>query len=267
MKHSATSDGSATVFNAEGEVTAKASFEHTYAVPDGATHAVVMMEAATGDADLDVQLEPLSIAARDELSRLARVKLRFLSLAQGAEELAIRITSASKAAFRVTVAFFKREAGALRKNFSCKTCKQLCKLALSAVLAHLGVPYLDAEAATDLPGIAPIDSSPEAAKALRALADEMGIAPEDLQAPIPVQTGEPVPVTQACIDMLDKPSEAPEWVRELFDLVHPKAMAAVRIAVEIVDGYIDATDRIYTHACESIGMCKPKVDIPDAGAA
>ena len=179
----------------------------------------------------------------------------------------VRITSAGKAAVRVTVAFFKREAGALRKNFSCKTCKQLCKLALSAVLAHLGVPYLDAQAVTDLPGIAPIDNSPEAAQALRALADEFGITAEELQAPIPVQTGAPVPVTQACIDMLDTPSEAPAWVGELFDLVHPKAMAAVRVALEIVDGYIDATDRIYTFACESIGMCKPAGDTPRAGAA
>ncbi|MCZ4314331.1 hypothetical protein O4H66_13045 [Comamonadaceae bacterium G21597-S1] len=267
MKHSAISDGSATVFNADGEATASAAFEHVYAVPEGATHAVVMMEAPTGDADLDVRLEPLSIEARDELSRLARVKLRFLALAQGTEELAIRIISAGKAAVRVTVAFFKREAGALRKNFSCKTCKQLCKLALSAVLAHLGVPYLDAEAATDLPGIAPIDDSPEAATALRALAAEMDLTPEDLQAPIPVQTGEPVPVTQACIDLLDTPAEAPEWIRVLFDFVHPKAMAAVRVALEIVDGYIDATDRIYTFACESIGMCKPASGKPSAGAA
>ncbi|MCW5643611.1 MAG: hypothetical protein KIT63_16050 [Rhodoferax sp.] len=267
MKHSAISDGSATVFSAEGEVTATAAFEHVYAVPDGATHAVVMMEAPTGDAGLDVRLEPLAIDARDELSRLARVKLRFLALAEGTEELALRITSAGKAAVRVTVAFFKREAGALRKNFSCKTCKQLCKLALSAMLAHLGVPYLDAQAVTDLPGIAPIDNSPEAAQALRALADEFGITAEELQAPIPVQTGAPVPVTQACIDMLDAPSEAPAWVGELFDLVHPKAMAAVRVALEIADGYIDATDRIYTFACESIGMCKPAGDTPRAGAA
>ena len=98
MKHSAISDGSATVFSAEGEVTATAAFEHVYAVPDGATHAVVMMEAATGDAGLDVRLEPLAIDARDELSRLARVKLRFLALAEGTEELALRITSAGKAA-------------------------------------------------------------------------------------------------------------------------------------------------------------------------
>jgi len=266
MRQSVSSDGPVTVFTAEGEIAEAKPFETELTVPEGATHATILLEDLTGESSLSVQLGPLSAEAREELSKLRAVKLRFLRLAENAESVTIKVATAARAYLRVTVAFFKREALALQKNFACKTCKQLCKLALSAMLASLGVPYLGAEATAELPGPAPLDSSPEAIAAHRALAAELGLTPEELEAPVPLQIDPRVSVGQACQDILTNPSQSPQWIQDLFALIHPKAIAAVRFGLGLVDGYIDATDRIYTAACEFMGMCKPKEVQPTSAA-
>lgn len=78
-------------------------------------------------------------------------------------------------------------------------------------------------------------------------------------ATVPVQVGEPVAVGDQCRAWLEEPGTAPAWVQEMFDLIHPRAIAAVRGALTAVDWVFDATDRLYTAACEEIGMCKSEV--------
>lgn len=215
MKQSVVTEPGATVIVTEGEISSNQPYELDIAVPEGATHALMLIERLAGGGHIQVNLSGLTANQLGELSALEQVRMRFLRMASNTQNIALRVSTAAKGLFRVTVAFVKRETASMRKNFKCRTCKQLCRLAISAMLAHLGIPYLDAGAAVDAP----------------------------------------VPVGDGCRAMLEHPAKAPPWLREMFDLIDVKAMAAVRGALEVVDGLFDATDRLYTLTCQHLHMC------------
>lgn len=259
MKQKISSEPSVTIVLAEGEVAKGKAYETEIDRPDGATHAIVLVESLSGaaEATVEVSTETDTDEQREELSRFKRVQLRFIQLASSAESVVLRVTSKSKAMVRVTIAFFKREAASLKRNFSCRACKQLCRLAVSALLAHLGIPYLDAEATIDMPGVKVPDETTGAPAKWSSISDLLKSTQND--STVPVLVGNPVSLDSECRNILERPDTAPSWVRDMFDLVDPKAIAAVRVALEAVDWVFDATDRLYTSACESIGMCKAQV--------
>ena len=256
MKQEFLAEPSVTIMVAKGDIPKSRPYETEIQVPEGATHAIVLAERLSGSGSITVSLEGLTTEEREELSRLRKVQLRFIRLASNTESLAVKVATSAKALVRVTVAFVKRETASLRKNFSCRACKQLCRLAISALLAHLGIPYLDAEATIDMPDVLPPNESTHPQGGWKSVGDLLKSS--EGNSTVPVQVGEPVSVGDKCRAWLGEPSTAPSWVREMFDLIHPQAIAAVRGALELVDWVFDATDRLYTAACEKIGMCKPE---------
>lgn len=254
MKQSVLPEPSATIVVNEGEIHPDQPFETEIAVPEGATHALVLVERLSGGRQVEVDLSGLTADELGELSRLEQVRARFLRVASNTETIAIRVASSAKAAYRVTVAFLRREVTAARKNFSCRACKQLCRLAVSTLLAHLGIPYLDAEATVDMPEVLPPDPATAPRPPFHPGNDPLKRQLGD--STVPVQVGQPVPVGPACRALLEQPEGAPAWVREMFELIDPKAIAAVRFALGLVDWVFDATDRFYTAVCERLGMCR-----------
>lgn len=254
MKQSVLPEPSATIVVNEGEISPDQPFETEIAVPEGATHAIVLVERLSGGRAVKMDLSGLTADELGELSQLEQVRLRFLRVASNTESIAIRVASSARAAYRVTVAFLTREVKAARKNFSCRACKQLCRLAVSALLAHLGIPYLDAEATLDMPEVLPPDETTAPRAPLRSVEDLIKSVQGD--STVPLQFGEPVPVGADCRALLEDPSKAPGWLSEMFELIDPQAIAAVRAALGAVDWVFDATDRLYTAVCERLGMCR-----------
>jgi hypothetical protein len=254
MKQTSLSEPRAQVFVADGEVTKNQPFEAEFVASSKANRAVVLVETLTGDSSVSVNLGSLSAEELEELSRFKQVHLRFMRLAGNARTLSLKITSTTKALVRVTVAFLKSEVAKTRKAFSCRMCKQLCRLAVSALLAHFGIPYLDAEATADLPAINPPNETtggiPVGTNPLKGVLSPDGT--------VPVDVGNPVPVGEQCKAFLGKPDTGPTWLKDLFDAVDPKMIAGVRFVLEVVEWVFDAPDRIYGSACQFVGMCKPE---------
>lgn len=254
MKQSFQGEHSTQFVVTEGEVTKEQPFDAEHVVPDSATHAVILVETLSGSTTFYFSGDSLSNdLVREELSKYRKVCLRFIRVTENLKTIALSITTATKASVRITIAFIKREAKNLRKNFSCRLCKQLCRLAVSAMLAHFSVPYLDAEASVDMPGINPPDMTtggkgPFFDDPLKNILNPT--------TKVPVHVGEPVDVNDLCKSFLDKPDSGPSWLKDLFDSIDPKAIAGIRAALEVVEWLFDAKDRLYTSACEFIGMCK-----------
>jgi hypothetical protein len=253
MKQNITSEPAVTIVEAEGDISPDRDYETEIAVPEGATHALVLVERLSGGRKVKVDLSGLTADELGELSNLEQVRARFLRLASSTESIAIRVSSSAKALYRVTVAFVKREVTSARKNFSCRACKQLCRLAVSVMLAHLGIPYLDAEATVEMPEILPPDETTAPRPPFRST-DDLFRSLEG-KSTVPVQVGQPVPLGAECRAMLEDPASAPAWVRELFELIDPKAMKMLRAVLDVLNWVSDASDRIYTALCGRLGMC------------
>ncbi len=255
MKQTILPEQSALVILAEGNITKDQPFETEFAPPDAATHAVVLVETLSGSTKLSVMTQSLSGEEKEELSKYKKVRLRFIRLPANAKTLALKVTSEASAIVRVTVAFVKREAEATRKKFSCRVCKQLCRLAVSALLAHFGVPYLDADVSGDLPLVNPPNTTTGGGFPIDADSLKDILSPDKT---VPVRFAQKVSVTEFCQDFLAQPDSGPGWLKELFDMVDPKLVAGVRFSLKAVEWVFDATDRIYTTTCEFVGMCKPE---------
>lgn len=253
MKQSFLGEHSTQIVVTEGEVIKGQPFEAEYVAPDSATHAVILVETLSGSTRLSFSAPSLSNDIREERSQYKKVCLRLIQVAENFKSIALSITAATKASVRITIAFIKREATNLRKSFSCRLCKQLCRLAVSAMLAYFGIPYLDAEASVDMPGINPPEMTTGGKGPF--FDDPLkNILNPDVK--VPVQVGGPVEVNDSCKSFLAKPDSGPTWLKDLFESIDPKAIAGVHAALEVAEWMFDATDRLYTSACKSIGMCK-----------
>lgn len=257
MKQSFVTEPSVTIVEAEGDISEEHPHAAEFDVPKGSTHAVVLVEHLAGPGKVTLRLDALTSEEREELSRLEQVRLRFVRLAGNAQTLSLQVASTARVLVRVTVAFVKREATSLRKNFSCRACKQLCRMAISALLAHLGIPYLGAEAAVDMPDVAPPNETSGMGRPLTSLDDLLKRTQG--AATVPVEVGAPVPLGAECRALLEQPETAPAWLREMFDLIDPQAFAAVRGVLKVLDWVFDAPDRIYTAVCTRLRMCQPTV--------
>ncbi len=249
MKQRFVTEPSVTIVEAEGDISEGQADEAEYTVPEGSTHAIVLVERLAGEGRVTVRLDALTTEEREELSRLEQVRLRFVRLASNAQTIGLKVSSSAKALVRVTVAFVRREATTLRKNFSCRACKQLCRVAISALLAHLGIPYLGIEASAGPPEVAPPHESTGPWPPIS--------SPEDVHTHTLGQ-GAAVPLSVECRAWLEQPQTAPGWIREMFDLIDPKAMAAVHGVLNALGWMFEGPDRIYTAVCLRLGMCKPQ---------
>jgi hypothetical protein len=252
MQHSIVSEGSAQVVIAEGDVTKNQPFEAEYAVPEAATGAVVLVETLHGR-PVTLNLELLGAEQREELSNFKRVRLRFIRVSENVKSLAVKVKSASESVVRITVAFVKHEAAEIRKKFSCRLCKQLCGLAVSALLAHFGVPYLEAGDWIDMPSVPPPDQTTGGNVSFGTNPLKNRLDPDST---VPVQIEKPVPINVQCKEFLAQPDSGPGWLKELFDAVDLNAIGAVRFALETAEWIFDAKGRLFTTVCEKLGMCQ-----------
>jgi len=110
-------------------------------IPEGYGTGVVLVESQNAGSTLTVEG-----IANEELSKYGRVKLRVGRLATNAKSIVLRINSEVATQIHVTVAFMKAKAAQVWQKMPCIVCKEVCRLLVSALLAHLGIPYLDANA-------------------------------------------------------------------------------------------------------------------------
>ncbi|MBD9488741.1 hypothetical protein [Ensifer sp. ENS11] len=145
-----------------------------------------------------------------------RVELYILNAKIEFRSLKLRVESQAGAAFRLTMAFFRKTVTNIKEEMPCKLCKAACKVTLSVILASLGIPYLDLEEA-------------QAGINLTGFKDEIG-------------------------QFLDNPQAAAHGiVAELLE--QTGLVGAIRIALEVLGWICDAEDRLYTFACSQAGCC------------
>jgi hypothetical protein len=109
----------------------------------------------------------------------------------------------------------------------CKACKVVCRLGVSAILAHFGVPYLVGGASDQ--GSVGVSGAGEACRNF----------------------------------LIDYPTPAdPGPLAPLLEKLGTKFVAAIGTAFAAVGWVFDVTDRLYTKACEILGCCKSKPAVP-----
>ncbi|MGF6254283.1 hypothetical protein [Ensifer sp. LBL] len=148
-----------------------------------------------------------------------RVELYILRAGPAIESFKLSIKSHAGSAFRATVGFFKKAFHEAKEEFSCKLCKALCKLVVSALLANLGIPYFD----------------PENAAAAINLSEH-----QDLIA-----------------TALTDPSHALNpLLAEVMGKIEGPLLETIRDVLAVANWWLDVTDRLYGRACAMVGCCQ-----------
>lgn len=176
-------------------------------------YVVVLIEKLRGVVKTEVQRGNLAAKQMRD-----RVELYILHAASDFRQLNLRISSDVGAAFRVTIGFFRAKIEEAKKDFPCKLCKAGCRLILSVILAHVGIPYLD------LGGVGE-------AIALGDHADQIGDILSD-----PLQAGN-------------------DLVTAFLQQNDIGLLLALREALKVVEWVLDAEEKVFTATCERVGCC------------
>lgn len=153
IKHNQIHEESMDILEVQGDNRASAEpldYETEIEVPNDAEHAVVLFETIRGD----VNYEYDGIHG-DNLSRTedGRVRLFIFRVRNDARVIRLRISAAAGSRFRASVAFFKRAIREGIERLPCKSCKLLCRILISSMLAHLGIPFIEPQDAVSMPGV------------------------------------------------------------------------------------------------------------------
>ncbi|MBM3091631.1 hypothetical protein GFB56_12490 [Ensifer sp. T173] len=202
----------------EGDV----DFVHDFSISEDNGFIVVLIEKIRGAvySNLRDQGENLARDARE------KVELYLYRPSKKLWSLSLRIKAKGDSAFRATVGFFKRTIENANKDLTCKACKAVCKLLVSTILASIGIPYLDGAEAAD--AVDQAVSLKEYRTGIEALADN--------------------PVA---------PDHRASSIGELMARIDPSLLKGIRFALDAMNWYLDATDKIYTFACAQVGCCQP----------
>src|SRR5438874_637160 len=141
MKHRTTKNDAIHLHHIEADVEEGQEFVQKIEIPEGYETGAVLVESQNTKSTLTVEG-----IANEELSRYNRVKLRVSRFTANAKIIVLRVKSEVATQIRVTVAFMKAKGAAAWKKLPCLVCKEVCRLLVSALLAHLGIPYLDVNA-------------------------------------------------------------------------------------------------------------------------
>lgn len=230
------------VHEIEGEGEGANDYSAEFDVPNDAEHVVVLLETIRGEVDFNAEG-----AGGENLSASSRVRLFVRRLGQEGQRVAIRLTSKVQSKFRVTVAFFRTAISKALDELPCKTCKLACKILVSAILASVGVPYVDALDTIDMPGVdlppeAPGMSSTPGPETVSVMASEVSLKEfaADLDG-----------IGQTPID--GRLGSGP--IGDLLSSVDSRFLTAIRAAFDAANWFFDATDKIYTKACQQVGCC------------
>lgn len=255
MKQKTLADAASQIHVIEADLQQGQSLENSFDIPEGADRAVILVEDLSGSTQLEI-----SGSAPEELSRYQRVKIRLRQLAQDTESLTVQVTAKVTASVRLCIAFVRKRLKTTVSKMPCKLCKELCRLAVSALLAHFGIPYLDAEETQLMDGVQLPEQYPGGSLPTEPIdLDKLGV---DDSWQIEVQTGDPVPINADCQRFLEDPASGPDWLRDLFERIDPTAIAAVRATLKGLAWLFDVSDKIYTQICTVLELCEAK---PEAG--
>lgn len=224
------------------------SFQHELEVDDTVTAASILVETVSGKTEVNVEGGSL-----EQLSNYKRVKLFAGRIAKNARTISLKISSKVKSVVRVTITTMSNLISKAVDELPCKVCKEVCKLAISAVLAHIGVPYLEVGKIFEMPGISPPDQTLSGPFFPSSSVKDIGADPTTI---IPVDFGKPINL-ESHMNQIDG-ALGPEGV--LSKLVLPnipqELFLAIRSTLQAVNWIFDATDKIYTGACKIVRCCK-----------
>jgi hypothetical protein len=192
------------------------TYEHEFDFDENPEFVAVMVEILSGHLDA-----PPTDFLGENVSKYDSVKLYLGRLADGARHFAVRLKSKGKSLVRLTIASFKKKVEDLPKYLPCKLCKRVCRFAVCAILASFGVPYLG-----------------------------VGVLPLHLG----VSGGSGVACKHFLMNSFATMANHGQ-LGVLLDRLGPHFLLAIRDAFVFVDWVFDATDSLYTKACQFLGCC------------
>jgi len=214
--------------------------EYEVEVAEGFDWVVITAEAQQGQFSVSVD----GVDA-EQVSEYRNVRTFLGRIVQGTKKIAIRISIGTAKGVKLTVALLKRIFKDAIDQLPCKACKSLMRMVVSAVLAHLGVPYFDAEETVKMPGID-----------LDALETGKDYLSHD--DPIDVVMGEPIEIGEAPKAWFygaDAGDAGP--LAAFFNDVDPRILKVVRGALDAMNWLLDSVAKVYTRACEMLACCNP----------
>jgi len=192
-------------------------YQHEWDLEPGEYESVAaMIEILNGDAQIEFQGPP-----GPDLSKLKQVRLYAGRLTKNIRKVAVRIRAATATTLRVTVAFLKKEAREGWKRISCKACKTLIRLCISALLTSTGLPPLD----IDLP----MKEYLHLDKAVAFLSQ-----------------------------LIQNAGGIPEGLAHFISGLGPQLWPALKGALEWFNWATETVDRVFEGACRVVGCCAEK---------
>lgn len=217
-------------------------FEYEVEVGEGFDRAIIVAGAEEGEIEISVD----GIEG-NQVSEYLKAKVFLGKIITGTKRLVVRISARGARNLQISIAMIKESFKNSIDQLPCRACKTFAKLAVSSVLAHLGVPYFDATKTVDMPGVelpSPIPGG--------------SAIPSDET--IPVLIGKPIELHEQTKQWFENAVENSEGqLAEYFNEIDPSILSTIRIVFESINWLYDGVDKIYTKVCELLRCCRPVV--------